>query len=456
MPFVNELLEYSNSTFVETGTYKGDTLELVRASNNFKYLHSMELSEPYHKRCADRFVNYENTIIHKGNSRYDLVNIIQSINTEITFWLDSHWSGGAENVDIGCDPELKCPILHELDQIKNHSIKTHIIMVDDIRLMDGSHFEVTLDEIVTKIMEINPNYTIKFYNDECAEKDVLVAYIPKCIHSYLQVCSTNPQPPGIADFIRGTICLFQECQKYNYTFLLNNSHPIYKFIQSSPIMTSEQHSSVYEFIPGSSFYLYNDIYTAVVDAFKTTKSFSCISNSFYTRINDDMHNWGPLSDRCKQFLKRVFIPTDDMLLHIQSVFDILKINTGLPYKVIHLRCGDDFIHQGLFDENKLIEFYDKIQYIVSDDSQYILLTDSCIMGSMLKEKIPSLFYYENNKIHLGDLRTPTNKVDFNMINGVRDTMTDFFILSKAEKIYSNGSGFSLIHSLIYDIEYNGL
>jgi hypothetical protein len=57
---------------------------------------------------------------------------------------------------------------------------------------------------------------------------------------------------------------------------------------------------------------------------------------------------------------------------------------------------------------------------------------------------------------LGDLRTPSHISDFNELDGVRDTMADFFILSKSEKIYSNGSGFSLIHSLIYDIEYNGV
>ena len=218
MPFVNELFQYTNDVFVETGTFRGDTLEFIRASNTYKLLYSIELSEQFYKRCADRFVNDTNVTIHYGNSRYDLANIIQSIDTEITFWLDSHWSGGHE--EIGCDPELKCPVLHELDQIKNHPIKTHTIMVDDIRLMDGSHFEVTLDQIQKKILEINPNYRMRFYNDECCENDVLVAYIPKCIHTYLRICNTNPQPPGIADFIRGTICLFQECQKYNYTFLL--------------------------------------------------------------------------------------------------------------------------------------------------------------------------------------------------------------------------------------------
>jgi hypothetical protein len=456
MPFVNELLEYTNDVFVETGTYRGDTLEFVRQSDKFKILHSMELSEPYHKRCSDRFVNYENVTIHHGNSRYDLVNIIHNIDTEITFWLDSHWSGGAENFEIGCDPELRCPLLHELDQIKNHPIKTHTIMVDDIRLMDGSHFEIVLSQINEKLLEINPNYKIKFYNDVCSANDVLVAYIPKCIHTYLQVCNTNPWPPGIADFIRGTICLFKECQKYNYTFLLNNSHPIFKFLNRHPQMTLEQHKLVYEFIPNESVYLYKNIYDAVIQVFERNESFSCICNSFYTHTNNEMSNWGPINNDCKQFLKDIFIPNDEMSEYIKTIFDIIKIDSSRPYRVIHLRFGDNYILYGGIDENLLEIFYDRIQNIISDGSQYILLTDSDTMGAKLHEKNPSLFYYNNKKIHLGYLIKPSHINDFNTLDGVRDTMADFFILSKAEKIYSNGSGFSVVHSLIYDIEYNGL
>jgi len=278
----------------------------------------------------------------------------------------------------------------------------------------------------------------------------------QCIHTYLRVCNTNPQPPGIADFIRGTICLFQECQKYKYTFLLNNSHPIFQYLRPHPQLTSEQHSYVHEFIPGSSFYLYNDIYAALVQAFDMNESFSCISNSFYTRINNEMCHWGPIQNDCKQFLKDLFVPTDEMNQYIQDIFTTININCGRPYRVIHLRFGDDYIHQGTFDENRLAVFCEKIQTIIMDGSQYILLTDSVTMGSVLKEKIPSLFYYNNKKVHLGDLRTPLHISDFNELDGVRDTMADFFILSKSEKIYSNGSGFSLIHSLIHDIEYNGV
>jgi hypothetical protein len=67
-----------------------------------------------------------------------------------------------------------------------------------------------LDEILIKIFEINPNYKIKYYDDYVSNNDVLVAYIEKkqCIHKYLNICKTNPQPPGFGDFLRGSIALY--------------------------------------------------------------------------------------------------------------------------------------------------------------------------------------------------------------------------------------------------------
>jgi hypothetical protein len=58
----------------------------------------------------------------------------------------------------------------------------------------------------------------------------------------------------------------------------------------------------------------------------------------------------------------------------------------------------------------------------------------------------SVNYWDNFKIHLGDLKTNNN-------NSIFDTLVDFFIMSKSSEIISNNSGFSLVISEIYDIKY---
>ena len=180
MPFTNDLLKYINNTFVETGTFQGETVNLVMNSlPQCTNIISIELSNVFYDRCVKQFASNPSVSIYNANSKYDLYNIIQNIESPITFWLDSHWSG---TPNITCDAETICPILEELEQIKRHPIKTHTIMIDDIRLMNSSNnpyegFPVSLDEIIDIIYEINPNYKIKFYDDYTSKNDILVAYV---------------------------------------------------------------------------------------------------------------------------------------------------------------------------------------------------------------------------------------------------------------------------------------
>ena len=182
MPFINELFKYIDSNvFIETGTYKGDTLYRIADSKecNPSKIISLELSDIFFNSCVKRFINYPSVLLYKANSKYDLYDIIKDINSPITFWLDSHWSG---TPDVGCDNQTLCHVLQELYQINQHPIKTHTIMIDDIRLMNLSlnryeGFPVSLEQITDSIYNINPEYKIKYYDDYTSKNDVLVAYI---------------------------------------------------------------------------------------------------------------------------------------------------------------------------------------------------------------------------------------------------------------------------------------
>lgn len=70
------------------------------------------------------------------------------------------------------------PILQELEAIKNHPIKNHTILIDDVRMFGTRDFDgVTLDQITDKLREINPNYSI-FFEKGYQANDILVACIP--------------------------------------------------------------------------------------------------------------------------------------------------------------------------------------------------------------------------------------------------------------------------------------
>lgn len=93
-----------------------------------------------------------------------------------------------------------------------------------------------------------------------------------------------------------------------------------------------------------------------------------------------------------------------------------------------------------------------IKYIIkkivkeNKEDKYVLITDSRELGRKLKEGIPEIKYWDNNKIHLGDLINVEE-------SGVLDTIIDFFIISRSKEIIAKGSGFSIINSVINKIKY---
>ncbi len=453
MPFIDELFVHIRDIFVETGTFQGDTIYKVANNDACKpdKIISLELSDVFFNRCVNRFSDNPNILLHKANSKYDLYSIIKNIDSPMTFWLDSHWSG---TPDVGCDPITVCPILEELAQIKQHANNAHTIMIDDIRLMNSSvdkynGFPVTMEQIIALIYSINPNYTLKYYDDYTGKNDILVAYIQEklCIHKYLTVCKSNPQPPGFADFLRGTIALYNFSQKYGYKLLLDNSHPIYKyFAKNDNLILSNSSADVYELLPGLS---YETIYTMLDHIFSINKPFTVMTNSFYNVNNYVPSNWGSISDDCSAYLRTTFSPTIELNNRIEYVMrSVHCMPTEQPFKVIHIRFGDKFIHNNVYDDDLYNKYYAKISEIINADTtvNYILMSDSTTISQKLKNNLHTLYYWDNEKVHIGDL---LNNAD----NAILDTLTDFFIMSKSNEIISNGSGFSNAVSVIYNIKY---
>ena len=454
MPFIDELLQFKSDFFLETGTWRGDTIHRIANNDIYKpyKIISLELSDIFFNNCLDRFKNYKNIELFKANSKYDLYNIIKNIDSKITFWLDSHWSGIEH---VGCDVETVCPILFELDQIKQHHLKNHIIMIDDIRLMDDNHFPVNLGNILEKIYEINKDYKVIYFDDWTSKNDILVAYIEEekyCVHKYLTNCKTNPQAPGFGDYLRGTVALYNLSKKYNFKFYIDNQHPLFDFLDSnSKFIKNASDIEIIELLPPLS---YDDIYNRLENFFMLGNSFSTMTNSFYTKENNQLNNYGKINNDCKDFLKEILKPSIEIENKIIYIFqNIYNIDLNEKFKIIHVRCGDKFIHNNNNYENDLYEkIHNKILNLIQQDSneKYILMCDSSLLSNKLKKNINQIYYWDNFKIHLGDLINNNNN------NSIFDTLVDFFIMSKSSEIISNGSGFSMIVSEIYDIKYTYL
>lgn len=168
MPFRN-FSKYKNPIFIETGTYLGDGVQAA-LDLGFDRIISFEVSDKYYNLSRNRFQYNSRVSIHNLDSGFMLLPVIKEINIPITFWLDGHWS--MDDTGYGNN---KFPLLDELNQIIQHPIKSHTIIIDDVRLFN-TQFGTSLDEVKAILKTINNSYNFTLENGYI-ENDVLVARI---------------------------------------------------------------------------------------------------------------------------------------------------------------------------------------------------------------------------------------------------------------------------------------
>ena len=174
-----------------------------------------------------------------------------------------------------------------------------------------------------------------------------------CVHKYLTVCKTNPQPPGLGDFVRGTIAMFNFSQKYNFTLFVDRTHPIFNYLEDNEYLVKTDDAEVIELLPPVS---YNSIYNNLEKLFIKGSNFSVMTNSFYTIENRRLLNFGPISNDCRIFLQKVFTPTLEVKEKVDHVLrSIYGINECESFKIVHLRFGDAFLHDSNFENDSIFQ-----------------------------------------------------------------------------------------------------
>lgn len=168
---------YKNRVFIETGTYKGAGVTKALEAG-FSQVYSVESYFPFFSKVKKKFRKYPQVKLIHGDSAYVLRAIIEKIDEPITFWLDAHHV--YENKD---KPWIhNSPLMDELEQIKLHPIKNHTILIDDMDLCGGYLFDgYSLEQIRSKILEINPRYSIEYIDggfDGRYKENILVAKVP--------------------------------------------------------------------------------------------------------------------------------------------------------------------------------------------------------------------------------------------------------------------------------------
>ena len=112
--------------FVETGTFKGDTIETMRP--HFDRLFSIELAEKFYNEACRRFSGVPKIQLFHGDSGKLMPAVVEKLDAPTLFWLDGHYSGGDT-----AKGELNAPVWPELRAIFAGMKQPFVVLIDDAR-----------------------------------------------------------------------------------------------------------------------------------------------------------------------------------------------------------------------------------------------------------------------------------------------------------------------------------
>jgi len=147
------------STFVETGTYVGDTVKSIQPY--FNDVHTIEISDYLYSRFFQEHPDYGNVTVHLGDSTKVIPNLLNQFDDkqQCVFWLDGHFSHGCTSKG-----DKDVPLLEECKSIDQlYKSDEGIILIDDYRLFGVTEPEDWSEITVENIESCFINFEVKQY-----------------------------------------------------------------------------------------------------------------------------------------------------------------------------------------------------------------------------------------------------------------------------------------------------
>lgn len=125
-----------NATWIETGTYLGQTTQLL--SKYASKVYSIEPEPTLFANAKKYFSSFANVEILNGTSEDVFPNLLPKINGDVNFWLDGHYSAG-----ITFQGLHDTPILDELKNISENigHFQKICVLIDDLKCFNPSQPE---------------------------------------------------------------------------------------------------------------------------------------------------------------------------------------------------------------------------------------------------------------------------------------------------------------------------
>ena len=283
--------------------------------------------------------------------------------------------------------------------------------------------------------------------------------IPPVVHQYLNKYTTVQLPPGFADFIKGTLYLYQTCRAHGRTLLVDfTHHPIGKFMRPSRPLTNPTPTPTTETVE-----CFNQHAHKILPLIQSPPSpphpqyMAC--NHAYPRF--DQHDLDPpvLDPETQTFIHSILLFDPEIIEDTQY----LRTQLGLgldphlsPYATLHIRMGD---HNSIHAEIPLppiLHHYIQTVILPRWGNRVLILSDSVYTKTTLGNQY-GLKYTEFTPVHLGSTERFLSPQDGTTSDTeIGQTLMEWYLMSQSSHIYVFSvyewvSGFSKVCSHIYNI-----
>jgi len=204
------------------------------------------------------------------------------------------------------------------------------------------------------------------------------------IHKFSPNSKNETYAPGIADFFKGSIALYQYSKIYNFKLYLDFSeHPIYEFLENN---------NVPSFPDAETLELYN-----TTPPFLKAKMETALQESGVIKIQCNLDYEMKPDDETIQFILNNFRPTKYINDKVVALKKSLELD-GDDFWTIHVRAGDTFMIQNSakeFDRRFLIYFQEGhaknliklLDYMRQYyDGKVFLISDNTVVRSFVSNK----------------------------------------------------------------------
>jgi len=157
---ISEAKRIKADTFVETGTFLGDTSEILSKVCNA--VHTIEIEPNLTKKAKKRFEKRTNIHVWGGDSALILPKVMLHLNSgNVLFWLDGHYSGG-----ITGGQEKQNPIWNEIKAISESKESSNFsIFIDDANSFGSDPSFPKIHDLMKFVKKRFPNHEIYVENN---------------------------------------------------------------------------------------------------------------------------------------------------------------------------------------------------------------------------------------------------------------------------------------------------